>query len=486
MLSSLAIHAVWPEILVSGMACIILVLDLYLPKQAGRHLVYQASLATLALAAAVIIIGYDPGRTTALNGTIVKEPLSDLLKLAMVGITFFVFVYSRTYQDQREWLKGEYFVLGLFALVGMMIMSSAIHFITLYMGLELLSLCLYTMVAFQRDDGRATEAAMKYFVLGALASGILLYGLSLLYGLTGSLAIADVRVAVEALTNNVAGQNLPLAMALIFVIVALMFKIGAVPFHMWVPDVYEGSPTPATVFLAAAPKLAGFAIILRLLVGGLEGMAHVWQDMLVVVALLSIGLGNVIAIAQHNIKRMLAYSTISHMGFFLLGVLSASENGYSASLLYVLVYAVLSLGAFGVILLLSVSGREITLIEDLRGLNKSHPWIAFLMLLLMFSLSGVPPTVGFYAKLSVLQAVVESGFVWVAVVAVIFAVIGAFYYLRIVKLMYFDEPDEAQLLDSGVGAQALLTVNALAVIVVMPWIGGVAEFCRRAIDIFIS
>ena len=322
---------------------------------------------------------------------------------------------------------------------------------------------------------------MKYFVLGALASGILLYGMSLLYGLTGTLHIDELSVSIA----RYEGSMLPRTMALILVLVGLLFKMGAVPFHMWVPDVYEGSPTSSTVYLATAPKLAGFAIILRLLADGLESLATEWQGMLVVVSIASLALGNIIAIAQRNIKRMLAYSAIAHVGFFLLGILAGEVPGYGSAMAYILIYAVATAGAFGVILVLSREGVEADLIEDYSGLNQSHPWAAFIMLLLMFSLAGIPPTIGFYAKLSVLQAVVNAGMTWVAVAAVVLSVVGAFYYLRIVKVMYFDDPTTIQpglQFSPKPDARILLTINGLAVVALMPWIGGLSTLCEKAIS----
>ncbi len=467
---------VLPEIFVATMACLILVVDLYLPKR-HRYMTYWACVATLLVAAWMSMAGFSTASIKVLNGMFVDDALSDLVKVAVYLVTIAVYVYSREYIRARDFDRGEYYVLGLFGVVGMMVMASASHFLTLYLGLELLSLCLYAMVAFQRDSVLATEASMKYFVLGALASGILLYGMSIIYGLTGSLAIDEVRVAVGAMPAD----SLPLILGLVFIVAGLMFKVGAVPFHMWLPDVYHGAPTSTTAYLGAAPKLAGFAIIVRLLVGGLEDIAGLWQQMLIATAVLSIVVGNVAAIAQTNIKRMLAYSTISHMGFFLLGILSATDNGYSSALFYVLVYAFMSSGAFGIILLMSRHGFEADQLEDLRGLNQKNPWYALLMLLLMFSMAGVPPTVGFYAKLSVIQAVLEVGLVWLAVVAVLFAVVGAFYYLRIVKLMYFDDPVDQERVHAPIDARVIIGINGLAVIAIMPWVGFLFELCNAAI-----
>jgi len=468
-----------PEIFVATMACLVLIVDVYLPEN-KRFVTYWLCVGTLIVAALLSLRGFSTHSELILNDMFVDDTLSDLIKIVIYLITIAVFIYSRAYVRARDFYRGEYFVLGLFGVVGMMVMASASHFLTLYLGLELLSLCLYAMVAFQRDSELATEASMKYFVLGALASGMLLYGMSIVYGLTGTLFINEVRVSV----NSLSADSVPLIFGLVFIVVSLTFKLGAVPFHMWIPDVYHGAPTSTTVYLGTAPKLAGFAIIMRLLVGGFEGLADVWQEMLIVIAVLSIGIGNIVAIAQSNLKRMLAYSTISHMGFFLLGILAGTENGYSSALLYVLVYAVMSLGAFGIILLLSTKGFEADRLEDLRGLNQRNPWYAALMLLLMFSMAGVPPTVGFYAKLSVIQAILDVGLVWLAVVAVLFAVIGAFYYLRIVKLMYFDELGdlvEPAVIEAPMDFKVIIGINGLAMLAVMPWVGGLFSLCSAAI-----
>ncbi len=469
--------AVLPEMFVATMACVILVVDLFAGKE--RRLMYGLSLATLAGAALLTMSDYATTRSVAFGGMFVEDALSDLIKIAIYVIAFGVFVYGRSYARQRDLFRGEYFVLGLFGVVGMMVMASANHFLTVYLGLELLSLCLYAMVAFQRDSALATEASMKYFVLGALASGVLLYGMSILYGLTGSLEIDAVRASVAAMPPD----SVPLIFGLVFVVVGIAFKLGAVPFHMWIPDVYHGAPTSTVAYLGTAPKLAGFALVMRLLVGGLEDLHGAWRDMIIVMAVLSMVGGNVVAIAQTNIKRMLAYSTIAHMGFFLLGILSGQAAGYTAALFYVLVYAVMSLGAFGMILLLSRAGFEADALEDFRGLNQRHPWYAFLMLLFMFSMAGVPPTVGFSAKLAVIQALIAVDLVWLAVVAVLSAVVGAFYYLRVVRLMYFDRQESGTPIRAALDMRLLLGVNGLAVILIMPWVGGLFAICASAVGL---
>jgi NADH-quinone oxidoreductase subunit N len=465
-----------PEIFVSGMACAILLLDLAL-RDARRDVGYWLTQATLLGAAVLVWQGAASGTRLGFHNMFVADGLATVLKLAICVVTIFVFAYSRGYLKARGMFRGEYFALGLFGVVGMMVMVSASHFLTLYLGLELMSLCLYAMIAFQRDSSGATEAAMKYFVLGAIASGMLLYGLSLLYGMSGSLDIADVRKAL----STVSGENIVLILGLVFVIAGIAFKLGAVPFHMWVPDVYHGAPTAVTLYIGTAPKLAAFALVARLLIGGLEPLAVSWQPMLIILALLSMGLGNLLAIAQDNLKRMLAYSSISHMGFFLLGILSATPNGYGSALFYVVVYAAMSAAAFGMIILLSRSGFEAERLEDLKGLNQRSPWHAFLMLLIMFSMAGVPPLAGFFGKLLVIQSVMQAGMLWVAIAAVLFAVIGAYYYLRVVKIMYFDDAADAQPVTAGADMRWLLSANALLLLLIAPWIGVLMNLCQQVI-----
>ena len=448
-----------PEIFVLVMVSLILLIDAAV-DDSKRYLAYVLSLLTLAGAAFLTARDLSSMPVLTLGGLFIDDPLSDVLKLFLYLTVAVVLVYSRDYLRERGLYKGEFFVLALFALLGMMVMVSASHFLTLYLGLELLSLSLYAMVALQRDSSIATEAAMKYFVLGALASGMLLYGMSMVYGVTGSLALADIAVALQDGTD----LRIPLVFGVVFIVSGLAFKLGAVPFHMWVPDVYHGAPTAVTLFIGSAPKIAAFAFVVRILGQGLESQLVEWRDMLVILAVLSMAVGNIAAIAQTNLKRMLAYSTISHMGFMLLGILAGSLNGYGSAMFYVLVYALMSLGSFGMILLLSRAGFEADKLDDFKGLNRRSPWLAFLMLLLMFSMAGVPPTVGFYAKLAVLQAVVEIGYVWLAIAAVMFSLVGAFYYLRIVKLMYFDTPHDTSPITSSPDTRIIMSANGLSIL----------------------
>ncbi len=466
------------ELFLLGMVCLILVADLFISDE-NRVVTY--ALTQLALAGAFVItyITATGQPEYTFSGMFVDDLLSDVLKMLVYIGVMVMLVYSRPYVALRGMFRGEFFALVLFATLGMMVMISANHLLALYLGLELLSLSLYAMVALQRDSATATEAAMKYFVLGALASGMLLYGMSMLYGATGSLEIT--RLADTIL--NLGARDLVLVFALVFIVAGLGFKLGAVPFHMWVPDVYHGAPTAVTLFIGSAPKLAAFAFIMRLLVQGLgaEQLVVEWQQMLIVMAVLSLAIGNITAIAQTNLKRMLAYSTIGHMGFLLLGILSGDLVGYSAGMFYVVVYVLMNLGSFGMIMLLSRSGFEAENLEDFKGLNARDPWYAFIMLLLMFSMAGIPPTVGFYAKFAVLQAVVDAGFVWLAVVAVLFSLIGAFYYLRLVKLMYFDAPTDSAPISPRSDVRLLLSANGLAMLVFGILPGPLMALCIHSI-----
>jgi len=464
-----------PEMFVLSMACFILIMDLFV-QQKNRVITYLLSMATLVGAAILTITISDGERHLTFSDSFVSDRMGDLLKVFIYLITAVVFLYSRQYMEKRSLFRGEYFVLGLFGVLGMMVMVSSYSMLTLYIGLELLSLSLYALVAFQRDSLQSTEAAMKYFVLGALASGMLLYGMSMLYGAAGSLDIAEIGAYV-ALNQD----NTVLAFGLTFVIVGLAFKLGAVPFHMWIPDVYHGAPTSVTLYIGTAPKIAGFAMVMRLLVEGLGGLHMEWQGMLILLAMLSIAIGNVIAIAQTNIKRMLAYSTISHVGFILLGILAGTENGYSSAMFYVIVYTLMSAAGFGMIMALSRAGFEADKLEDFKGLNERSPWLAFMMLILMFSMAGVPPTVGFYAKLSVLQSIVQVDLVWLAVYGVVFSVVGAFYYLRIVKLMYFDKPEDTATIEAAGDMRAVLSVNCIAMLILGIFPASLMQWCIAAL-----
>jgi len=466
-----------PEMFVLGMAMFILLIDLFL-KPSSRIAIFLLAQITL-LGAAFITVGtHHPSVTYAFSGMFVDDPFADVMKLMIYLGSSLLLVYSRQYISLRGMFCGEFYALTLFSIAGMMIMVSGQHFLTLYMGLELLSLCLYALVAMDRDNARATEAAMKYFVLGALASGMLLYGMSMMYGVTGSLNLSEV---ASALLNG--SQDKPvLVLGLVFIVAGLAFKLGAVPFQMWVPDVYEGSPTAVTLLIGSVTKLAAFAMIIRLLVQGLFVLAIDWRSMLMIMAVLSIVIGNITAIAQTNLKRMLAYSTISHVGFLMYGLMSVSMNGYASSMFYIVSYVFMTLAGFGMILLLSRKGFEADKLDDLRGLNQRSPWFAFMMLITMFSMAGVPPTLGFYAKFAVLQAALQAGFLWLVVFAVLMAVIGAFYYLRIVKIMYFDEPKDRNAINAPVEMKLMLSVNAFGLLLLGLFPQRLMDICAYAVS----
>lgn len=454
------------EIFILLMACVLLLVDI-LAGKGRRWLVYLLAQLTLAGCFGITLFTFDGQGATTFSNMFIDDMLADFLKLVLYPAVAVMLVYSRGYLAARNLDRGEFFVLVLFATLGMMVMISASHFLTIYLGLEMLALSLYALVAIDRDSARATEAAMKYFVLGAMASGLLLYGMSMVYGAVGSLELFEIgqRIALGG------GNKAVLVFGLVFVVAGLAFKLGVVPFHMWVPDVYHGAPTAVTLFIGSAPKLAAFAIALRVLVTGLAELAEHWQVMLMILAALSIALGNLAAIAQTNLKRMLAYSAISHMGFMLLGLLSGivagdpsfTPNAYSSAMFYAIAYVLMSLGSFGMILLLSRAGFEAENIEDFKGLNKRSPWFAAMMMILMFSMAGVPFFVGFFTKFAVLQAVVAAKQVWLAVFAVLFSLVGAFYYLRVVKVMYFDAPTDTAPIEAPRDMRILLSINGLAV-----------------------
>ena len=466
-----------PEIFLGLAACAILLLDLLL-NDAQRRWTGVLAIVSLILTAMMVAIQPVSVKIVALGGLFELDRMAQVLKVVTLLTVAVVFVYSTDYLQRRSILKGEYYVLGLFATLGAMVLISAGSLITLYLGLELMSLCLYAMVAFDRESGIAAESAIKYFVLGSMASGTLLYGMSIVYGVTGSLELG----AIAAAAHNGLGGNIGLIFGIAFLIVGVGFKFGAVPFHMWIPDVYEGSPTCVTVFIGTASKLAAFALAMRLLPEALAGSQPDWSQMLVVLAVLSMAIGNIVAIAQSNLKRMLAYSTISHVGYILLGILSGTAQGYQASMFYMISYVIVAAGAFGMILLLARQGFEADKLEDFRGLNARSPWFAGMMAILMFSLAGLPPFIGFWAKLGVIQAVLNVNYTWLAVVAVLFSVVGAFFYLRIVKLMYFDEPTETAVIGGSVVMRTILSFNALLAFGLGVIPGTLLQLCQRALQ----
>jgi NADH-quinone oxidoreductase subunit N len=467
----------YSEIFLLVMVSVILIADLFTSGRT-KTVTYLLVQLTLLGCSLITVATHQNGVAHLFNNLYVDDLMSDVLKLLSYLAVSMMLVYSRTYLLARGLFSGEFLALVLFALLGMMVMISASHFLSLYLGLELLSLSLYAMVALQRDSATATEAAMKYFILGALASGLLLYGMSMLYGATGTL---DVNAVSAAIQQGVSNKAL-LVFGLVFIVAGLAFKLGAVPFHMWVPDVYHGAPTAMTMLIGTAPKLAAFAFVMRILVEGLQPLMIHWSGMLAILAVLSMAVGNMSAIAQINIKRMFAYSTIAHMGFLLVGVLSGSIEGYGSAMFYAVIYVLMSLGGFGMIMLMSREGFEADTLNDFKGLNQRSPWLAFMMLLLMFSMAGVPPTVGFYAKFSVLNAAVQAGHIPLVIMAVLFSLIGAFYYLRIVKLMYFDAPESHERIYMQPDSSLLISINGLAVLMLGIFPGTLMSVCAVSVQ----
>ncbi len=469
---------VLPEISLLTLACVVLVVDLFIREQ-HRIVSYGIAQVGLLLTIGITLAVSRPEAQVLFDGSYIRDPMSDVLKVGVLLISFLAFLYAKDYLRDRGIFKGEFYTLGLFAVLGMCVMISANSFLTVYLGLELLALCLYALVAFDRKSANGAEAAMKYFVLGALASGMLLYGISMIYGAAGTLDFDELAQVVQKGDLN----QLVMVFGIVFLVIGIAFKLGAVPFHMWVPDIYQGAPTAVTLFIGSAPKIAAFALTMRLLVDGLAGLHggwEGWQGMLIILSVLSMGVGNLIAIAQSNIKRMLGYSTISHVGFILLGILAGTQEGYTAAMFYTLVYALMSAGGFGVVIALSRKGFEAENLEDFKGLNQRNPWFAGMMLLLMFSMAGVPPTVGFFAKLFVLDAVVSVDLTWLALVGVFFSIIGAFYYIRVVKLMYFDQPVDETPLQVGMDTQVVLSLNGLAMLLLGLFPAGLLSICSSA------
>jgi NADH-quinone oxidoreductase subunit N len=461
-----------PEMFMLAMACVILLVTAFAGHRAGSITCWLSKLTFVVMALIIAEHMNDTGIT--FDDSYIKDGLSDILKLAICIINLVVLFYSATYLKVRGLYRGEYFTLVVFATLGMLIMASAYSFLTLYLGLELLSLCLYAMVAMQRHSKLSTEAAMKYFILGAIASGMLLYGMSLIYGVTGSLSLETIATVIETESP----QSTVLSLSLVFIVIGIAFKFGAVPFHMWLPDVYHGAPTAVTLFIATAPKVAAFAMIMRLLDDGLLPLLAQWQSMLILLAIASMVIGNIVAIAQTNLKRMLAYSTISHVGFLLMGVLSGTSEGYSASLFYTLVYSLTTLGGFGMIILMSRQGFEADNIDDYKGLSERSPWFALMMMILMFSMAGIPPMAGFYAKLLVIKAVIDVELLYVAITAVVMSVVGAFYYLRMVKVMYFDKPEQELHLQAPHDLRIILSSNALLILGLGIFPGALIALCN--------
>jgi NADH-quinone oxidoreductase subunit N len=486
-MDKLNITAALPEILLLVAACVVLLVDVFHKTADGAaSRIDRLAIALLLLPAVATVWQIGEPAQSAFGGMYVADDLGHVLKLCSYLAIAATLVYARGYMSDRGMHRGELYALALFALLGQLIMISAGNLLIVYLGLELMSLSLYALAALRRDHPVSTEAAIKYFVLGALASGFLLYGMSMLYGGTGTLDLDRIAAAMGG--RSPANQTV-MVFGLVFIVAGLAFKFGAVPFHMWVPDVYQGTPTVATLLIASAPKIATFAIAFRLLAEALPAVAADWQQMLLVLSVLSMILGNIVAIAQTNLKRMLAYSTIAQIGFVLLGMLSGVVGGstdgmadaWSASMFYVLSYVLTTLGSFGLVMLVARKDHEAEEIDDLKGLSRRAPGLAFVMLILMFSLAGIPPTVGFYAKLAVLQAVIEAGLLWLAVVAVLLSLIGAFYYLRIVKVVYFDAPVDRSVIEPRAGAWAVMAVNGALVLLLGLMPGPLMTLCAGAV-----
>ena len=426
-----------PEIVLLTLTSLLLVADTIWSKR-HEFATYYATQIILLIVGYLILSSFTTEQVLTFSGSFVRDTFADVLKLFVVLVSLGIFLFSKEYLLQKGFYKGEYFTLGLFGVLGMFVMISAYNLITMYLGLEIMSLALYAMIAMRKDNQFALESAMKYFVLGALATGMLLYGFSMIYGATGEIQFD--KMAEVIASGKV--DSVVLSFGVVFVVIGLAFKLGAVPFHMWVPDVYQGAPSAVTLYIGTAPKIAGFAMLYRVLIEGMPGLVHDWQVLIIMISVLSMTVGAVVTLVQDNLKRLLAYSGIGHVGFMLLGVIAANPDGYSAAMFYVIVYAITGVAGFGMIVAMARRGHAFDKVADFKGMNKRNPWIALMMLFIMFSMAGIPPFIGFYAKVLVIEEVVKAGFVWLAVFAVVTAVISAFYYLKVVKTMYFDEPED--------------------------------------------
>ncbi len=462
-----------PHIFMLIMACIALLTAAFTDKKSRS--VYFLVQFTLLVTVWLNHRSFNGQTQYVFDRTFVSDSMTYVLNMFIPLFSFVTFLYSRQYIEDRDMPRSEYYIMGLLATFGMMVLVSASNLISLYLGLELLALPTYTMVAMQRNNAIAIEAAMKYFVIGAMATGMLLYGLSMIFGATQSLDIHEIaRIAAATPPTH----NLMLVFGLVFIVAGIAFKLGAAPFHLWVPDVYEGAPTATTLFIAAAPKVATFALVVRLLVQALPSLNGVWSEILIVLAILSMGIGNLSALVQTNVKRLLGYSSIAHMGYFLLGMSAATPRGFSASLFYMITYAVMTLVAFGLLILFSKAGFDVETLDDLKGLHHRNPWMAFVMMLVMFSMAGVPPFVGFMAKLGILEALINANLVWAAVVMIVFAIIGVYYYLRVVKVMYFEQATQPAPFSMPLDGQVAITINGLFVVFLGLFPGGLFTLCH--------
>lgn len=469
-----------PELWLIGMTLITLIVSLY-AFPGSKWITYSFCQAALigALFFMVNLIEKSPYRL--FNNMFIVDYLGTLLKFFVCLVGYFVFLYSRKYIFENNAYRSEYFILCLFSILGMMVLISAGNFLSLYLGIELLALPLYALITLKQEDDKAPEAAMKYFVMGAVASGLLLYGISLLYGITGSFEMEKIATGIQA-----EHPSLVLLFSLIFIVAGLAFKFGAAPFHMWLPDVYQGAPISVTLFIGTLPKLAAFGFAIRVLLETFPTLGAYWQWLFILMAILSLGVGNLAAMVQSNLKRMLAYSAIAHIGFLFLGLLTGSQGGFAAALDYSIIYSLMALGALGIITALSYQGFEAQAIQDFGGLRVRHPWLAFLMTLLLLSLAGIPPFAGFYAKLFIINALIDAGYVWLSVLALLFTVIGAYYYLRIIRVMYFDEPiDNTQFREISNSGIALLSLNGLAILLLGLFPAPLLNICMAVLSIHI-
>jgi len=467
-----------PEMVLLGLISFILIADTFWSKR-YQFATYYATQISLVVVGYLILTSFSTAQVITFDGSFVRDSFGDILKLFTILVSLGIFLFSREYLLQHKFYSGEFFILGLFGILGMFVMISAHNMITMYLGLEIMSLAMYAMIALRKDSAHAVESAMKYFVLGALATGMLLYGFSMIYGATGSITFPEMAKIIA--TGNV--DSTVLAFGVVFVVIGLAFKLGAVPFHMWMPDVYHGAPTAITLYLGTAPKIAGFAMLYRLLEEALPGLVKDWQSLIIMLSIASMVVGAIVAIAQDNLKRMLAYSGIGHVGFLLLGVIAATPEGYSASMFYVIVYAITGVAGFGMIVALSKTGNEFDRIKDFAGLNARNPWLALMMLIIMFSMAGIPPFIGFWAKIIVIEEVVKAGFTWIAVIAVITAVISAFYYLKVVKAMYFDQPeDNTKVETTSTGSNWAVSFTTLSLLVVGLMPGSLIDLCYQSLQ----
>jgi len=472
------IHLALPEMIILVTACLALLGELFLRPRL-QSIVLILSVTGLLVASVVCMLYLGQYATVILHGLFVSDDMAQLMKLFILISVALCFIYSSHYMKEHKISSGDFYVLGLFSTLGMMTLVSAHSLLTIYLGLELLSLPLYAMTAIERRHANGSEAAMKYFVMGSIASGMLLYGMSLLYGATGNLELAAIGNTI--VVNSIQHSGL-VVFAMVFILAGIAFKLAAAPFHMWAPDVYDGAPTSVTLFLSTAPKIAALGMAIRILTVAFADETIQWQQVILVMALLSAGAGNLLAIAQNNIKRLFAYSAISHMGYALFGILAATAAGYAAALYYVLIYVLMSAAAFGFIVLLSRNGVEIEEVDDLKGLNKRSPWLALMMMIVMLSMAGIPPTVGFFTKLLVLKALVDAHLTWVAVLGLVFAVIGAFYYLRIVKVMYFDDAESTAKIELSKGTSLIFSANCLSLLYFGIFPGALITLCMNAFN----